>query len=166
MTTVNFKGNKTEIKNTLPKVGSIAPDFHLVKEDLSEVTLNTYQNKQKVLNIFVSLDTEVCAQSIRKFNEYCGQNPNIVVLNISKDLPFAFKRFCASNHLKNVETLSAFRSDFDQTYGVKIADGPLKGLCARAVFLLDNDNKIIYQELVPEITQEPDYQALIKSLNG
>ncbi|MFO0981082.1 MAG: thiol peroxidase [Planctomycetota bacterium] len=163
MATIKFKGNDVHTTGQLPKVGSKAPDFKLVKQDLSEVSLATYRGKKKILSIFPSIDTSVCATSVRKFNEKGGKTPGAIVLNISADLPFAAKRFCGAEGLTGVETLSTFRGSFANDYGVRISDGPLAGLCARAVVVLDGDDKVVHAELVPEIAQEPNYDAALQA---
>lgn len=160
MTTVNFKGNPVKIAGNLPKVGAKAPDFELVSQNLERLHLDHFAGKKLLLNIFPSMDTDVCAKSVRTFDEKKGSD--LTVLNISLDLPFAAKRFCSANAL-NAQTLSAFASTFADDYGVRILEGPLKGLCARAVIVLDADHKVAYVELVPEITQEPNYEACFKA---
>lgn len=165
MTTVNLAGNPIHLAGEFPKVGATAPAFSLVSTDLQDVTLNTYAGKKKVLNIVPSLDTPTCATSTRKFNEAAGKLSNTVVLVISADLPFASKRFCETEGLKNVVTLSTMRGrDFMKNYGVEIADSPLAGVTARAVVVIDENDKVTYTELVPEIKQEPDYDAALKAL--
>lgn len=149
---------------SLPAVGSTAKDFRLVTGDLSEKTLDDYSGKRKLLNIVPSLDTGVCAASARKFNEKAGSLNNTVVLIVSADLPFAQGRFCEVEGIKNVEALSSFRSDFGIEYGLNIAKGPLTGLLSRSVVVLDENNKVIYTEQVPEITIEPNYQAALAAL--
>ena len=148
----------------LPAVGSVAKDFTLVAGDLSEKTLASYAGKKKLLNIVPSLDTGVCATSTQKFNEQAGSLDNTVVLVISADLPFAQQRFCETEGLKNVDSLSTFRSSFADDYELKIVAGPLAGLCSRAVVALDENNKVLYTEQVPEITQEPDYDSALAAL--
>ena len=148
----------------LPAVGTIAKDFTLVAGDLSEKTLASYAGKKKLLNIVPSLDTGVCATSTKKFNEQAGSLDNTVVLVISADLPFAQQRFCETEGLKNVDSLSTFRSSFSDDYELKIVAGPLTGLCSRAVVALDENNKVLYTEQVPEITQEPDYDSALAAL--
>ena len=163
--TVNFQGNPVAVAGQLPGPGEAAKPFTLVAKDLSEVSLTQYAGKRKVLNIFPSIDTGVCAASVRKFNQLAGQMNNAVVLCISSDLPFAQSRFCGSDGLSNVVTLSTLRgSDFKQDYGVAIADGPLKGLAARAVVVLDEKDNVLYSQLVEEITTEPDYEAALAAL--
>jgi thiol peroxidase len=163
--TVHFQGNPVAVAGQIPEKGEVAKPFTLVAKDLSEVSLTQYAGKRKVLNIFPSVDTGVCATSVRKFNQLAGEVSNTVVLCISADLPFAHSRFCGSEGLSNVVTLSTLRgSDFKQDYGVAIADGPLKGLAARAVVILDEQDKVIYSQLVNEITTEPEYDAALAAL--
>lgn len=165
MTTVTLGGNKVNLKGNFPKTGDQAPEFTLVKSDLSELSLNSLKGKKVVLNIFPSLDTKVCAMSVRKFNDLASKMDNTVVLAISKDLPFAHARFCATEGIENVIGLSAFRnSSFGEDYGVALVDGPLAGLLARAVVILDEQGKVIYTELIPEITHEPNYEEALKKL--
>lgn len=165
MTTVTLGGNPISLAGDFPKVGAAAPAFSLVNGDLQDVGLATYAGKRKVLNIVPSLDTPVCATSTRKFNEEAGNLPNAVVLVVSADLPFAAKRFCETEGLKNVETLSTMRGrEFMKDYGVEIAGGPLAGVTARAVVVVDESDKVIYTELVPEIKQEPNYTAALAAL--
>jgi len=165
MATITLKGNAIETIGALPAKASAAPAFTLVKSDLSEVTLANYKGKRAVLNIFPSIDTSVCAASVRHFNKVAGELANTVVLCISADLPFAHSRFCETDGLKNVETLSVFRSPaFGKEYGVTITSGPIKGLLARAIVIIDADGKVLYTEQVPEITQEPDYDAALAVL--
>lgn len=165
MSKVMFKGEPVEVVGDLPVNGTLAKDFFLLKGDLSEVTLDSYRGKAKILNIFPSLDTSVCAASVKTFYQKLTGRNDVVVLNISKDLPFAQQRFCQSEGMQNVETLSAFRSSFAKDYGVEIKTGVLKGLCSRNVLVLDENNRIIYTEQVSEITQEPDYEKALKALN-
>jgi len=165
MATVTLKGNAIETCGELPAIGSEMPFFCLVKSDLSEAGPADFEGKQLVLNIFPSLDTAVCAASVRRFNQDAASFENTVVLCISADLPFAHKRFCEVEGLNNVISLSVFRSpDFGKDFGVELVTGPLKGLLARAVIVVDNEHKVVYSELVPEIVQEPDYQAALKAL--
>jgi thiol peroxidase len=163
MATIKFKGNPVHTSGELPKVGSKAPDFKLVKQDLSDTSLASYRGKKKILSIFPSIDTSVCATSVRRFNELASKMPGVAMLNVSADLPFAAKRFCGAEGLANVETLSTFRGSFANDYGVRLTDGPLAGLCARAVVVLDADDKVIHAELVPEIAQEPNYDAALSA---
>lgn len=164
MTTVTFSGNPVQLKGALPAVGAAAPAFTLTAADLSDKTLADFAGKRKVLNIFPSIDTGVCQQSVRTFNQRAAALNNTVVLCISADLPFAQARFCGAEGLDNVVTLSSFRSSFAQDYGVALADGALRGLTARAVVVLDENNKVLHVGLVPEITQEPDYNAALAVL--
>ena len=160
-----FKGNPVETSGSLPKVGDKAPDFTLVNSSLEEVKLSDYKGKTVVLNIFPSLDTGVCAASVRKFNEKAGSKDNTVVLGISSDLPFAAGRFCSMEGIKNTVALSVFRDDnFAKDYGVLLVDGPMKGLTARAVVIVNPEGNVIYNQLVPEITEEPDYNSAIDSI--
>lgn len=160
MAKTNFKGNPVQTNGNLPKLGEKAPGFNLVKGDLSEVTLADFSGKRLILNIFPSIDTGVCAASVRKFNQVAADK-GIPVLCVSKDLPFASSRFCAAEGLNNVITASDFRyNNFATDYGVLMEDGPLKGLCARAVVVIDEKGVVTYTELVPEITTEPNYQVV------
>ena len=152
-------GNPVATVGELPAVGSVAPDFALLGQDLSEITLKDLEGKQVVLNIFPSLDTDVCAASVRRFNQDAAKYPDTVVLCISQDLPFAAARFCTANGIENVKTASGFRSDFGKTYGVALAEGPLKDLYARAVVVIGKDGKVKGSQLVEEIATEPDYAA-------
>lgn len=162
---VTFKGNPITVAGTFPKPGDSAPAFRLVGADLAERTLEDFGQQTKVLNIFPSLDTGVCAASVRRFNEIAAGHPDVAVLCISADLPFAQKRFCGAESLENVTTLSLMRGrEFLNDYGVSQESGPLAGLAARAVIVLDGDNQVIYSELVPEITQEPDYDGALDAL--
>lgn len=161
--TVFFNGAPMHIHADLPKPGQEAPAFALVGKDLSDISLADYKGKRVVLNIFPSLDTDVCATSVRRFNKKVSEMENTVVLCVSKDLPFAAGRFCAANDITNVVTASAFRSDFGHQYGVEIVDGPLRGLFARALVIIDTDGKVIGNSLCNEITQEPDYD-LVKEI--
>ena len=162
--TVLFKGILVTLVGSFVTPGTMAPDFSLVKNDLSEYTLNDNKGKYVVLNIFPSLDTGVCAMSVRRFNEMAAALPNTTVLCISKDLPFAQSRFCTVEGIENVIPLSDFRntSSFGEAYGVLMKDGPLQGLLARAVVVINPQGEVVYSELVPEITQEPDYEAVLK----
>lgn len=165
MTTVTLGGNKINLKGNFPKTGETAKDFTMVKTDLSEMNLSSLKGKKIVLNIFPSLDTAVCAASVRKFNTLAAKTDKTVVLAISKDLPFAHGRFCTTEGIENVTPLSAFRNQtFGDDYGVEMTDGPLAGLFARSVIVIDENGKIVYTQLVPEITTEPDYEAALKSL--
>ncbi len=165
MSTTNFKGAPVKIAGKFIEKGAVAPDFALVKTDLSSLSLEDLKGKNVVLNIFPSLDTSVCAASVRKFNKLAAGLPDTVVLAVSKDLPFAHARFCSTEGIENVIPVSDFRvSDFDVKYGVLMEDGPLAGLLARSVVVVDKEGKVAYTELVPEITQEPDYDKAIAAL--
>ncbi len=165
MSTVTLAGNPIEVAGEFPRPGAAAPAFSLVATDLADVTLQTYAGKRKVLNIVPSLDTPTCATSTRKFNAEAGSLPNTVVLVISADLPFAAKRFCETEGLANVVPLSTMRGrEFLRDYGVEIASGPLAGVSARAVVVLDENNRVLHSELVPEIKQEPNYAAALGAL--
>ena len=160
MAKITLKGNQITTNGDLPK--GIAPDFTLVKSDLSEVSLSDFKGKKVILNIFPSLDTATCAASVRKFNAELNALTNTVVLCISKDLPFAHKRFCEVEGLANVITLSEFRNkNFSINYGLEIVDGPLKGLMSRSVVVIDEKGTIVYSEQVPEIVNEPNYAAAL-----
>jgi thiol peroxidase len=165
MTQVTMRGNPIEVSGNLPQAGEQAPAFNLVGLDLADVTLDDYAGKRKVLNIFPSVDTPTCATSVRKFNEEAGKLNNTVVLCISADLPFAQKRFCAAEGLDNVVNLSTMRGrEFLENYGVAIAEGPMAGLAARAVVVLDEQDKVLHSELVSEIGQEPNYTSALAAL--
>lgn len=165
-TMVTMRGAELPVLGHQPVVGEIAPDFVAVKADLSEISLGELKGRRVVLNIFPSIDTGVCAQSVRAFNEHAAALDNTVVLCVSKDLPFAQARFCGAEGIDKVMTVSMFRNaDFDLDYGVRIDTGALRGLLARAVVVIDAEGKIIYNELVPEIGQEPDYEAVISALS-
>jgi thiol peroxidase len=165
MGTVTLKGATVHTSGMLPTMGSVAPNFTLVKSDLSSATLASFGAKKKILNIFPSIDTGTCATSVRKFNHEAASLENTVVLNISADLPFAQSRFCGAEGIKNAESLSTFRSPFPRDYGLLMTDGPLTGLCARAVVVLDEQNRVLHAQLVSEIAQEPDYSGAIRALN-
>lgn len=165
MSSVTMRGNPVSVAGTFPRKGDQAPAFSLVNKDLGETTLASLSGKRKILNIFPSVDTPVCASSVRKFNEQASQLDNTQVLCISADLPFAQARFCGAEGLDNVINLSTLRgAEFMQNYGVALTDGPLAGLTARAVVVLDENDQVLHSELVPEIGQEPDYQAALAAL--
>lgn len=165
MAQITLKGNACNTNGDLPAVGAVAPDFMLVAGDLKDTTLESYAGKKKLLNIVPSLDTPICATSARKFNESFANRDDAVALVISADLPFASGRFCSIEGIKNVAALSMMRDkQFATDYGVLIVDGPLAGLTARAVVVLDAQNRVVYTQLVPEIVQEPDYQAAMQAL--
>jgi thiol peroxidase len=157
--------NVVNTSGDLPQTGSVATDFMLTGNDLKEVSSKTFAGKNIILNIFPSIDTNVCATSVREFNKRAASLDNTVVLCISKDLPFAMKRFCGAEGIDKVITLSDFRNpDFGKTYGVEMTDGGMKGLMARAIVVIGKEGKVKYSELVPSIGQEPNYDAAIKSL--
>lgn len=162
---VTLKGNPVDVAGNLPKIGSTAPNFTLVDKALADVTLDNYAGKRKVLNIFPSVDTPTCAASVRTFNKLAAGMKNTVVLNISADLPFAQTRFCAAEGIENVQNLSSMRGrDFLMNYGVLLFTSKLAGLCARAVIVLDENNVVKHVELVPEIANEPNYDAALAAL--
>lgn len=164
-TQVKFKGDPVEISPGFPELGTRVPEFTLTSVDLSEKSLSDYAGKRKVISIVASVDTGVCAASVRQFNQRASSLDNTVVLNISADLPFAAARFCGAEGLENVQMLSTFRHpEFARDYGVSILSGPMAGLCARAVLVVDADNKVLYAQLVDEITHEPDYEAALQVL--
>ena len=165
MATITLEGNEIHTVGTLPAVGSDAPAFELTSASLGTASLADYAGMNVILNIFVSIDTGVCAESTRRFNTAASSLDNTAVLCVSADLPFAMSRFCGAEGLSNVTTLSSFRSpSFGDAYGVRIVDGPLTGLLARSVVVIGEDGKVKYTEQVPEITQEPDYDAALASL--
>ncbi|WP_134089230.1 thiol peroxidase [Olivibacter sp. XZL3] len=164
MTSITLKGNQVHTVGTLPTVGTEAQDVTLTAVDLSEKKLSDFKGKYVILNIFPSINTGVCAASVRKFNEDATSLPNTTVLCISKDLPFAQAQFCGAEGIENVVMLSDFRSNFGEVYGVEIADSPMKGLLSRAVVVVDPEGKIVYEEQVPEIAQEPNYEAALAAV--
>lgn len=165
MATITLQGNEIHTSGDLPATGGKAPDFHLVDGELNDRRLADYAGKKKLLNIVPSLDTGVCATSTRKFNEAAAARDNVVMLVISADLPFAQGRFCGAENIDKVIPLSMMRSrNFAKDYGVLITDGPLAGITARAVVVLDEQDNVVYSELVPEIAQEPDYEAALAAL--
>jgi thioredoxin-dependent peroxiredoxin len=164
MAQITFRGNPLNTVGTLPEVGSKAPAFTLTGMDLSDVSLADFAGQNVVLNIFPSVDTAVCAASVRTFNERAAALEGTTVLNVSADLPFALGRFCGAEGIDKIQSASVFRSDFGDTYGVKIAEGPLAGLMSRAVVVVDGDGVVTYTEQVPEIGQEPDYESVIGNL--
>jgi len=167
MAKITLRGNPIHTNGELPKAGSQAPDFKLTGKDLKDVSLGDYKGKKKLLNIVPSLDTPVCAMSTKKFNDHAKAHQDTVILIISADLPFAMGRFCGVEHLDNVVPLSLMRDKkFAQDYGVLIQDGPMAGITARAVVVLDANDKVIYTQMVPEIANEPDYQVALKALGG
>ena len=165
MSTVTLQGNPIDVSGAFPQPGAPAPEFTLVGKGLADVALDSFGGKRKVLNIFPSVDTATCAASVRRFNELASKLENTVVLCVSADLPFAQARFCGAEGLENVETLSTLRhAGFLADYGVAIATGPMVGLAARAVVVIDENNTVAYSQLVPEIADEPDYDAAIGAL--
>ncbi|WP_396278034.1 thiol peroxidase [Glutamicibacter creatinolyticus] len=165
MATTAIDGNPVQTVGELPAVGAKAPEFTLTGTDLQDVTSASLAGRRIVLNIFPSVDTGVCAASVRRFNELASGLENTTVVCASKDLPMALGRFCGAEGLENVVAASAFRSSFGEDYGVTQADGPLRGLLARTVIILDEEGKVIYSQLVPEIKTEPDYDAAIAALS-
>lgn len=165
MANITLKGNSIHTLGELPAVGAKAPDFKLTGTDLSTKSLSDFTGRKVVLNIFPSIDTGVCAQSVRTFNEKASALENTTVLCISKDLPFALNRFCAAEGLDNVVSLSEFKDDnFSSAYQVKITDGPLEGLMSRAVVVVNEEGNVVYTEQVPEIGQEPNYEAALNMI--
>lgn len=165
METTLFKGTPVHTYGRLPRVGSSAPRFTLTRGDLTELRSEALKGRRIVLNIFPSLDTAVCATSVRKFNQLAASLDNTTVIAVSKDLPFAQSRFCSTEGIENLITASAFRSpEFAREYGVEMVDGPLAALLARAVIVIDETGQVVHAELVPEITREPDYEAAIEAL--
>ena len=166
METVYFKGEPQHTYGSVPAVGTEAPDFKLVTKDLAPVTLADLKGKRVVLNVFPSLDTPVCAMSVRRFNEEASKLKNVAVVCVSMDLPFAMARVCTLEGLDNVVAASAFRSpEFGKEYGLQLVDGPLEGLLARCVLVIDENGKVVYRDLVNEITDEPDYKAAVEMLS-
>ena len=165
MATVTLKGNTLHTSGELPAIGSKAKDFQLVKNDLSGASLKDFEGSRVVLNIFPSIDTAVCAASVRHFNQDASTLENTKVLCVSRDLPFAQARFCGAEGLTNVITLSDFAAgEFGKNYGLELVDGPLKNLHARAVVVLNENQEVVYTQLVPEISEEPDYAAVLEIL--
>jgi len=164
MPNFKFKGEFVATSGPLPKLESKAPDFTLTRNDLSEVQLSNFESHYKVLSVFPSVDTPVCATSVRQFNKKASEHHGVIILNISADLPFAQERFCGNEGIDNVEVLSTFRTSFARDYGLEIMEGPLKGLCARSVLVLDKDNHVIFAELVADLTQEPNYERVFEAM--
>lgn len=165
MSETKFQGTPVKLSGNLPELGSSAPLFTITGLELEDISLQDYRGRNLVLNIFPSVDTGVCAQSVRTFNQKAAEVENTLVLCISKDLPFAMSRFCAAEGIENVFLASDFRSNFGQSYGLLQEDGPLAGLLARAVVVLDAKGTVAYTQLVPEITEEPDYEAALKAVS-
>ncbi len=161
-----FNGAPMPVSGNLPEAGAMAPDFELVNRDLSDLKLEDLKGKRVVLNIFPSVDTDVCAASVRRLNKEAAELPDTVVVCVSEDLPFAMGRFCAANGIENVYTASAFRSDFGKKYGVELTEGPLRGLFARSLVVIDKDGKVLGSRLNEEITEEPDYEWAKSLLKG
>jgi thiol peroxidase len=165
MASVTLGGKPLQTAGSLPKLGTQAPDFTLTNVDLAEISLREFHGKKVVLNIFPSLDTPTCALAMKEFNQIATQNPAVIVLCISADLPFAQKRFCGAENLSRVLPFSTFRHpEFGQGYGVTITSGVLAGLLARAILVLDENAKVTYTQQVNEISEEPDYQAVLNAL--
>ncbi|MCP2038259.1 thiol peroxidase [Chryseobacterium sp. HSC-36S06] len=164
MADITLKGDKIKTIGHLPEIGLTVKDFALVNDKLEVKVLSDYDGKKKIFNIFPSIDTGICAASARKFNEKAGDLENTVVINVSRDLPFALGRFCAAEGLDHVESLSDFRGNFGDDYGVTLLDSPMKGLLSRAVIVTDEHGKVIYTEQVPEIVQEPNYDQALNAL--
>lgn len=166
MAKITLQGNEIHTNGNLPEIGATAPEFTLVNKDLENVSLSTFPGKKKLLSIVPSLDTPVCGTSTKKFNDFAKQHEDTVILVIAADLPFAMSRFCGAENLDNVVPLSIMRSDaFSRDYGVLIEDGPLAGITARALVVLDQDNAVVHTEMVSEIAHEPDYDAALQALN-
>lgn len=160
-----LQSNEINTVGELPAVGSSAPDFLLVNPELKEVSLASYHGQKVIFNIYPSVDTGICAMSTVRFNKEAGNLQNTRIVCVSNDLPFAFQRYCAAEGIENLDTLSTFRDqDFGKEYGVEMVDGPLKGLTARAIVIVDEEGKVAYTELVPEITTEPDYEKALAAL--
>ena len=164
MATIEFQGKTLNTVGDLPAVGQAAPEFTTVNTDLEDVTLKDYAGKRVVLNVFPSIDTGVCAQSVREFNKRAAGLDNTVVVTVSMDLPFALGRFCGAEGIDNVVATSAFRSSFGEDYGIKFADGPMKGLMARGVIVIDTDGSVQYASLTPSVGEEPAYDEILNVL--
>jgi thioredoxin-dependent peroxiredoxin len=164
MAQVTLRGNSLNTNGELPAVGSAAPDFTLTGGDLGDMTKESFAGQKVILNIFPSIDTPTCAQSVRSFTEKAAGRDGTVVVCVSEDLPFAMNRFCGAEGIENVKVASAFRSDFTEAFGVKLEDGPLRGLAARAIVVLDENGNVSYTQLVGEIADEPDYDAALAAL--
>lgn len=165
MAKIKFKGNTTITRGEIPSIGDRLPDFELTQNDLSKVSLRDFKDSKLVLNIFLSLDTGTCANSVRAFNKYAAGLPNTKVLCISRDLPFAQKRFCGTEGIDNAVTLSDFATrSFGKDYGLDIVEGPLTGLLSRVVIVADENGKVIYSEQVQEASEEPDYESALSVL--
>lgn len=165
MTKITLQGKEINTNGALPALKSLAPDFTMVKTDLSEVSLSSFKEKYKILNIFPSIDTGTCAMSVRTFNKQASDLSETVVLNLSLDLPFAQKRFCGAERIEKVVVASLFRSNFLKNYPIDINEGPLKGLTSRAIIILNEKNEVVYTEQVSEIANEPDYAKALKAIH-
>jgi thiol peroxidase len=161
MAEITFHGDTIHTSGNLPETGSQAPSFELTDPELQDLSLDEFGNNNKVLNIFPSLDTGVCANSVRAFDNRVSDSSDVILLNVSADLPFAHGRFIEENGIENAIHLSSFRSNFPDNYGLRIVDGPMRGLCSRAVVVLNGNNEVIYTQQVPEIGQEPDYDKAL-----
>ena len=162
-----FKGTKINTAGNLPPIGNQAPNFKLTPIDLVDISLSQYKGKKIILNVFPSIDTNICAASVRRFNKEASELENTIVLCISRDLPFAHKRFCGTEGLENVVSLSEYRDrNFSEAYKLDFIDGPLRGLLSRVVIVLDENHKIVYSEQVKETTEEPNYQAALEALKS
>lgn len=164
MASITLKGNSIETIGDLPSQGSEAPAFALVKDDMSEIKLEDYRGKKLILNIFPSIDTSTCAISVKTFNQKASEKDNVHVLNISRDLPFALKRFCAAEGIDKVDTASDFRGSFGEDYHLSFKTGPLKGLLSRSIIVLDENGKVAYTQQVQETTEEPDYDSALAAV--
>lgn len=165
MAKITLQGNEIHTNGNLPEIGTAAPDFVLVNKDLENISLASFPGKKKLISIVPSLDTPVCATSTKKFNDYAKEHEDTVILIVAADLPFAMSRFCGTENLDNVKTLSIMRSDqFSRDYGVLIEDGPLAGITCRALLVLNQENSVVHAELVGEIANEPDYDAAMQAL--
>jgi thioredoxin-dependent peroxiredoxin len=165
MAKITLKGNPINTNGELPKPGDKAPDFKLTTQELQDVSLSDFKGRKKLISIFPSIDTPVCAMSTKKFNDYAREHGDVVMFMVAADLPFAMSRFCGHEGLENVRPLSMMRDrSFGEDYGVMIVDGPLAGITARAIVVLDEDDKVVHSELVPEIGQEPDYEKALAAL--
>ncbi len=165
MATVTLKGNEIHTSGNLPEIGSNAPDFNLTRGDLSSANLSDYSGKKVVLNVFHSIDTSTCAQSVRQFNTEAAELDNTVILCVSRDLPFALNRFCGAEGIDNVETLSDFKDgNFGRTYGIDYIDGPIQGLLSRVIVVIDEHGKVVHNEQVQETVEEPNYKAALEAL--
>ncbi len=164
MAKITLHGNESQTCGELPQVGTVAPDFNLVNQDLEDIHLEAFGQVRKIIYIVPSLDTPVCAISTKKFNDFAAQHEDVKIIIVSSDLPFAIKRFCAAEKTSKITPLSTMRSkDFLEQYGVRIVDGPMSGLTARALLVLDENNSVIHSELVHELGDEPDYQAALNA---